>query len=143
MLTSPETYEAHPEEAWQRLSSRLRKPRDLAVLIEVAAWREREAQGRDVPRRRVLKDDALIEIATRAPKTVDALGGLRAFPRGYERSRAGQEILEAVLRGLERDPDELPALENERGAQGSRRNRRTPQGAAADGRGEERASRPR
>lgn len=119
VLTSPATYEAHPEQAWQRFRSRLRKPRDLAVMIEVAAWREREAQGRDVPRSRVLKDDALIEVATRAPKTVEALGGLRAFPRGYERSRAGQEILEAVLRGTERDPADLPALENDRGAQGS------------------------
>lgn len=114
VLTSPSTYEAHPELAWQRFRTRLKKPRDLAVMIEVAAWREREAQGRDVPRSRVLKDDALIEVATRAPKTVEALGSLRAFPRGYERSRAGQEILEAVLRGLDRDLADLPAIENGR-----------------------------
>jgi ribonuclease D len=119
VLTSPATYEAHPEQAWQRFRSRLRKPRDLAVMIEVAAWREREAQGRDVPRSRVLKDDALVEVATRAPKTVETLGGLRAFPRGYERSRAGQEILEAVARGLERDPATLPSLERERGGGGN------------------------
>ena len=57
-LTSPSTYEQHPENAWERLRNRRRKPRDLAVLMEVAAWREREAQTRDVPRSRVLKDDA-------------------------------------------------------------------------------------
>ncbi|PZQ14926.1 MAG: ribonuclease D [Ancylobacter novellus] len=114
VLTSPATYEAHPDDAWQRFRSRLRKPRDLAVMIEVAAWREREAQGRDVPRSRVLKDDALVEVATRAPRDVAALGNLRAFPRGYERSRAGQEILEAVERGLKRDPAGLPALEAQR-----------------------------
>ena len=114
VLTSPGTYTAHPEDAWQRFRSRLRKPRDLAVMIEVAAWREREAQGRDVPRSRVLKDDALVEVATRAPRDVAALGNLRAFPRGYERSRAGQEILEAVERGLKRDPASLPALEAQR-----------------------------
>ncbi len=119
VLTSPTTYEAHPEDAWQRFRSRLRKPRDLAVMIEVAAWREREAQTRDVPRSRVLKDDALVEIATRAPRTMDALGGLRAFPRGYERSRAGQEIVEAVVRGLDRDPATLPAMERERGGGGN------------------------
>jgi ribonuclease D len=119
VLTSPATYEAHPDQAWQRFRSRLRKPRDLAVMIEVAAWREREAQTRDVPRSRVLKDDALVEVATRAPRTVEALGGLRAFPRGYERSRAGQEILDAVLRGLDRDPAGLPALEAARGGGGN------------------------
>lgn len=115
VLTSPATYKAEPEDAWQRFRSRVRKPRDLAVLMEVAAWREREAQGRDVPRSRVLKDDALIEVATRAPKTAEILGTLRTFPRGYERSRAGQEILEAVARGLARDPDELPSLDRDRG----------------------------
>jgi ribonuclease D len=114
VLTSPATYESHPEQAWQRFRSRLRKPRDLAVMIELAAWREREAQTRDVPRSRVLKDDALVEVATRAPKTVETLGSLRAFPRGYERSRAGQEILDAVARGLDRDPATLPALDRER-----------------------------
>lgn len=119
VLTSPATYEAHPEQAWQRFRSRLRKPRDLAVMIEVAAWREREAQGRDVPRSRVLKDDAMVEVATRAPRDVEALGGLRAFPRGYERSRAGQDILDAVERGLERDPAELPLIERDRGGGGN------------------------
>ncbi|WP_271167678.1 ribonuclease D [Hansschlegelia plantiphila] len=118
-LTSPATYAAHPEDAWQRFRSRLRKPRDLAVMMELAAWRESEAQTRDVPRSRVLKDDALVEVATRAPRTVDALGGLRAFPRGYERSRAGQEILEAVARGLALDPASLPAIERERGGAGA------------------------
>lgn len=115
VLTSPATYASEPDDAWRRFRSRVKKPRDLAVLMEVAAWREREAQGRDVPRSRILKDDALLEVATRAPKTVEALGSLRAFPRGYERSRAGQEILEAVALGLARDPAGLPPLERERG----------------------------
>ena len=57
VLTSPETYRMEPENAWQRLKTRVRKPKELAVLIEVAAWREREAQTRDVPRSRVLKDE--------------------------------------------------------------------------------------
>jgi ribonuclease D len=116
-LTSPATYAAHPDDAWRRFASRLKKPRDLAVMMEVAAWREREAQGRDVPRSRVLKDDALIEVATRAPRTVEALGGLRAFPKGYERSRAGQEILEAVGRAADRDPASLPQIDRDRAGQ--------------------------
>jgi ribonuclease D len=114
LLTSPATYEQHPENAWERYRNRVRKPRDLAVLMEVAAWREAEAQARDVPRARVLKDEVLIELALAAPKTEEALGNLRAFPRGMERSRAGAGILAAVARGLARDPKTLPRLERER-----------------------------
>ena len=91
-LTSPSTYEQHPERAWERFKGKARKPRDLAVLMELAAWRESEAQARDVPRARVLKDDVLIELSLAAPRSVEALGNLRAFPRGMERSRAGGEI---------------------------------------------------
>ena len=114
VLRSPATYEQHPERAWERYRSRARKPRDLAVLMELAAWRESEAQARDVPRSRVLKDDVLIELAHAAPRTVEALGNLRAFPRGMERSRAGGEILEAIERGLARDSKTLPKIERER-----------------------------
>ncbi len=113
-LTSPEIYEQHPERAWERYRGRARKPRDLAVLMELAAWREGEAQARDVPRSRVLKDDVLIELSLAAPRTVEALANLRAFPRGMERSRAGGEILQAIERGLERDPKTLPKIERER-----------------------------
>src|SRR3984893_3926064 len=114
LLSSPSTYEQHPENAWERFRNRVRKPRDLAGLMEVAAWRESEAQARDVPRARVLKDDVLIELVLAAPKTEEALGNLRAFPRGMERSRAGAGILAAVARGLARDPKSLPKLERER-----------------------------
>ncbi|MGD0642633.1 MAG: ribonuclease D [Roseiarcus sp.] len=114
VLTSAATYEQHPERAWERFKTRARKPRDLAVLMDLAAWRESEAQTRDVPRSRVLKDDVLIEVALAAPRTQEALGNLRAFPRGMERSRAGEEILAAIERGLARDPKTLPRLERER-----------------------------
>jgi ribonuclease D len=108
VLTSPETYRADPATAWERLKTRVRKPKELAVLMEVAAWREREAQTRDVPRGRVLKDDVLGEIATQAPTTVERLAGMRSLPRGFERSKWGQEIMEAVARGLALDPKTLP-----------------------------------
>jgi ribonuclease D len=114
VLNSPATYEQHPERAWERYKTRARKPRDLATLMEIAAWRESEAQARDVPRSRVLKDDVLIELALAAPRTVEALGNLRAFPRGMERSQAGGEILAAIERGLARDPKTLPKIERER-----------------------------
>ncbi|MDI3471288.1 MAG: Ribonuclease D [Pseudolabrys sp.] len=111
VLTSPDTYRAEPERAWERLKSRVRKPKELAVLMEVAEWREREAQTRDVPRGRVLKDDVIGDIATQAPATIEQLSRLRSLPKGFERSRWGDAIIEAVKRGIERDPKSLPRLE--------------------------------
>jgi len=108
VLTSPETYRMDPQSAWQRLKTRVRKPKELAVLIEVAAWREREAQSRDVPRSRVLKDDVIADIAVQAPTTIEKLKHLRSLPKGFERSRWGEAIVAAVERGLQRDPKTLP-----------------------------------
>jgi len=120
VLTSPDTYRLDPDSAWERLKTRVRKPKDLAVLIELAAWREREAQARDVPRGRVLKDDALADIAVHAPTTAEKLGSLRSLPRGFERSKWGESILAAVARGLARDPKSLPRLERAKsGANGA------------------------
>jgi len=116
VLTSPDTYRADPENAWLRLKSRVRKPKDLAVLMEIAAWREREAQSRDIPRGRVLKDDVVGDIAVQAPTTIEKLGHLRSLPKGFERSKWGEAIVEAVGRGLARDPKTLPRLERTRGA---------------------------
>jgi ribonuclease D len=116
VLTSPETYRADPERAWERLKSRVRKPKELAVLIEVAAWREREAQNRDVPRGRVIKDEVIGDIAVQAPTTIERLGHLRSLPKGFERSRWGEQIIDAVKRGLERDHKTLPRFERFRPA---------------------------
>jgi len=116
ILTSPDTYRAEPERAWQRVRTRARKPKELAVLMEVAAWREREAQSRDVPRGRVLKDDALGDIAVQAPTSMEKLAALRSLPRGFERSKWGEAILQAVERGLARDLKSLPRIERSRTA---------------------------
>jgi ribonuclease D len=78
------------------------------VLIEVAAWREREAQARDVPRSRVLKDEVVGDIAVQAPNTLEKLKHLRSLPKGFERSRTAEGIVAAVTRGLERDAKTLP-----------------------------------
>ena len=114
VLTSPRTYDFHPERAWERLKTRVRKPRELAVLIEVAAWREQEAQSRDVPRSRVLKDDAVGDIATHAPTSLEKLGNLRSLPKGFDRSNWGSDIIAAVQRGLARDHATLPKIEKPR-----------------------------
>jgi ribonuclease D len=83
--------------------------------MEVAAWREQEAQTRDVPRSRVLKDDAIGDIATHAPTSLDRLAKLRSLPKGFEKSKWGQDIVDAVKRGLARDPASLPKLDKPRG----------------------------
>lgn len=120
VLTSPRTYDFHPERAWERLKTRVRKPKDLAVLMEVAAWREQEAQTRDVPRSRILKDDAIGDIATHAPTSLERLANLRSLPKGFEKSKWGQDIVAAVKRGLARDPSTLPKLDRPRnGANGA------------------------
>jgi ribonuclease D len=116
VLISPDTYRADPARAWMRLKTRVRKPKELGVLIEVAAWREREAQTRDVPRSRVLKDDTVGDIAVQAPTTPERLASLRSLPKGFERSKWGEGILEAVQRGLARDPKTLPVIERQKAA---------------------------
>ncbi|WP_375414053.1 ribonuclease D [uncultured Bradyrhizobium sp.] len=114
VLTSPKTYDFHPERAWERLKTRVRKPKELAVLMEVAAWREQEAQSRDVPRSRVLKDDAVGDIATHAPTSLERLASLRSLPKGFDRSKWGADIVAAVQRGIARDPRGLPKIEKQR-----------------------------
>jgi ribonuclease D len=114
VLTSPKTYDFHPERAWERLKTRVRKPKDLAILMEVAAWREQEAQSRNIPRSRVLKDDAVGDIATHAPASAERLATLRSLPKGFEKSQWGVDIVAAVQRGLARDPHSLPKIEKPR-----------------------------
>ncbi len=114
ILTSVDTYRQAPEDAWKRIKARLRKPRDLAVLMEVAAWRELDAQTRDVPRSRIMKDEILAEVALRGPTTPEALASLRGLPNGFEKSKSGGDLIAAVRRGVERDPTTIPKIERDR-----------------------------
>ena len=111
VLNDSATYAVAPEEAWQRLKVRGGKPRFLGLLKELAAWREREAQRRDLPRNRVLRDEALLEIAAHAPTTVDDLSRTRGMGRGFAEGRQGADVLAAVDRGLAIPEDQLPRLE--------------------------------
>jgi len=109
VLMDPDTYRLDPDRAWRRLKSRNSNRRFHAVLRELAAWREREAQRRDVPRNRIVRDDAILELAAQAPATKDALSRSRALPKGYANSAAGEAILEAVARAAAIPDAELPA----------------------------------
>jgi ribonuclease D len=110
ILTSEDTYSLSPENAWMRLKNRGFKKRSLATLIGVAAWRETQAQTRDMPRGRILKDDALYEIARHAPKTTGDLDDFRAVPKGFSKSRHAATLLEAVATAQQRPLDDLPEM---------------------------------
>ena len=108
ILMAIETYRTEPQDAWRRIKVRLKSKKQLAVLIAVAGWRELEAQEKNVPRSRVIKDDAVAEVATQMPQSKEALGQLRALPRGMSTSRIGDNLIRAVKEGLARDPATLP-----------------------------------
>ena len=110
ILTSPATYRLEPAEAWRRIKFRNDKPRAIAILREIAAWREEEAQKRDLPRGRILKDETLCEIAAHAPRTVDELARCRGLSRQHAEGRQGQAVLATVKRGIDLPASELPAI---------------------------------
>jgi len=125
-LQDPSLYRLEPELAWKRLKPRTANKRFLAVLAALAAWREREAQARDIPRGRILKDEALTEIAAHPPETAEALERIRAVPKGFANSRMGKNLMEAILAGMEAPPPEGAAAENKQ------RRRREPSPAVVD-----------
>ena len=113
-LIDPALYDVEPENAWKRLRPRRNTARYLAIFRGVAAWRERTAQARDQPRGRILKDEAIDEIATQAPTEPEALERLRAVPKGFAGSRFGPDLLAAVRESL-RDPEGYaPVIERSR-----------------------------
>jgi len=114
ILTSHETYDQPAENAWKRLKSRSPAPRFLAVLREVAAWRDREAKGRDLPRNRVLRDEALLEIAHHAPASVVQLARTRGLGKKMAEGRAGEALLAAVAAGQAVPEDDCPTLPEKR-----------------------------
>jgi ribonuclease D len=114
-LTDPRTYETRPEDAWRRLKLRVKSRKSLAVLMELAAWRERLAQTLDVPRGRILRDEPLYDIANQAPTDTQGLGQLRTLSEGFARSARATDIIDAVKRGLARDPKTVPPLRMNQG----------------------------
>ena len=125
-LQDPSLYRLDPELAWKRLKPRTANKRFLAVLASLAAWREREAQARDIPRGRVLKDEALTEIAAHPPETPEALERVRAVPKGFANSRLGKGLSEAIAHGQTAQPPEGAADDNRQ------RRRREPSPAVVD-----------
>ncbi len=115
-LSDPQTYHNDVSQAWTRIRKKPRQSRDLAVLREVTAWRERQAQDRNLPRRRVMTDDALVAIANSRPRTIEALQGVRLVPRGVAGGPSGRQIVEAVNRAMELDKSALPRPDDSQSA---------------------------
>jgi ribonuclease D len=125
-LKSEELYALDPTQAWKRLRPRTANKRFLTALAGVAEWREREAQTRDVPRNRVLKDEVLLELAANPPEDGDALERIRSVPKGFAASKMGKSLLEAMAAAKDATPPELPDEPDRR------RRRREPSAAAVD-----------
>jgi ribonuclease D len=111
VLSDPATYRADPEQMFERLRPRTNNRRLLGILRAIAAWREREAQRANVPRQRVLKDEAALEIAAIVPETGDALARARGVSRGFAVGRMGASLLAAVAAAKALPDDALPVLQ--------------------------------
>jgi len=123
-LVDPANYDMSPENAWRRLKPRRHAPKYIAVFKAVAAWRERTAQTRDQPRGRIIKDEAIDEIATQAPTDMDALSRLRAAPKGFSGSRFAPELLAVIREALASPEAHAPHVEKPK-------SQSPPQGAGA------------
>ncbi|SPJ22781.1 ribonuclease D [Palleronia abyssalis] len=108
VLTDPETYIVRPADAWKRVKTRTNSPKFLAIVRELAAFREAYAQERDVPRTRVFKDDALVELASTKPQSEKDLARSRLLLREARKGDIADGILAAVKRGIEADPATWP-----------------------------------
>ena len=110
ILTDPATYNMNPFAAWRRIKSRTTNGKFLAVLREVAAWREEEAQKRDIPRNRLLRDDSLLDISAHTPKNEKALARTRGLPKGFANGRLADGLLNAIERGVNTPETERPKI---------------------------------
>jgi len=114
ILLAPETYITTPDEAWERVKTRTTSARFLGVVRELARFREVFAQSRNIPRSRVYKDDALLELASTKPANYEDLGRSRLLLREARRGEIADGILAAVKAGLEAKPEDLPKPQDER-----------------------------
>ena len=114
VLNDPATYEVDPEEAWLRVKTRTNSGRFLAIVRELARFRETYAQARNIPRNRVFKDDALVELASTKPQSEKDLGRSRLLLREARKGDIAEGILTAIKAGLEAPNDSLPKADDSR-----------------------------
>jgi ribonuclease D len=114
VLTDPATYVTNPDEAWLKIKTRTNSGRFLAIVKELARFREAFARDRNIPRSRVYKDDALLELASTKPRSLDDLNRSRLLLREARKGEIADGILEAVRLGLEMPADQLPKADTSR-----------------------------
>ncbi len=114
ILLSPDTYNVVPDQAWKRVKTRTNSARFLGIVRELAAFRETYAQERNIPRNRVYKDDALVELASNKPQNLEELNRARLLLREARRGEIADGILEAVQRGVNTPADRLPKPDTSR-----------------------------
>ena len=107
-LADPSSFAYPPEDAWKRLKVPGRNPQLLGRLKAIAAWRETEARGKNLPRGRIIKDDTLGELAAHPPKTQDDLGKIRGLSAGWRTNDIGGRLMQALANAKPMSPDELP-----------------------------------
>jgi ribonuclease D len=111
ILADPATYQNPPREAWQRIKLRTPRPKTLAVLRELAAWREEKAQSRDIPRSWILRDDTLADMAAQAPQDAKELKKIRNISADIADGNTGKTLLELIQKGLKTPKDQMPQPE--------------------------------
>jgi ribonuclease D len=114
VLTNPDTYITAPQDAWKRVKTRTNSARFLGIVRELAAFRETYAQDRDIPRNRVYKDDAMVELASNKPKNHEELGRARLLLRDARKGEIADGILKAVAAGVACGTDDLPDIDRSR-----------------------------
>jgi len=114
VLTDPATYTVHPDEAWLRIKTRTTSGRFLAMVKELARFREEYAQKNNVPRSRVMKDDALLELASSRPTNMEELGRSRLLLREGRKPEIAEGILAAIKAGMEMKNEDLPKVDASR-----------------------------
>jgi len=110
ILESPETYFTPPEDAWKRIKTRNNKPRFLAILKSITAWREKQAHQQDIPRNRILRDEALLDIAGNPPKNADKLSHVRGIGKKFAEGHLGKGLLAAIEEGQNIPDSECPVV---------------------------------
>ncbi|MAE52401.1 MAG: ribonuclease D [Micavibrio sp.] len=110
ILAAPATYENNPRDMWKKVKIRSPKPKNLAVLREIAAWREERAQTKDIPRSWVMRDDTLADMASQAPRDLKGLSKIRNLPGEFSKGHKGERLLKLIEKGLKTPKNECPEL---------------------------------
>lgn len=110
ILADPRTYENDPYKAWERVKVKTPKPKTLAVLREIAAWREKQAQEKDIPKGWVMRDESLADMAAQMPKTPQQLKKIRGISEDMANNHVGKALLKAIEKALESDPKTWPQI---------------------------------